>query len=100
MINTVKGAAITQTYDSYIDSISTTYGAGLLLCGLTTYTLGGAFTGSNTWMSFAEPARSISVQTNSDGDSKFSPGYSVTIIGCLVSYPGICSPPQTFTISI
>jgi hypothetical protein len=52
-------------------------------------------------MSFVNLSRTITVETNLDSDIKYSPsGYSVTIIGCLDNYPGVCSSPQSFTIEI
>ncbi len=50
MQNSVKAAPVLQIFIDYIDSISATYNSDAPLCGPTTYTLGGAYTGTNTWM--------------------------------------------------
>lgn len=101
MQNSVKAAIFQHIFVAYIDSISATYNAGVSLCGPTTYTLGGDYTGPNTWMSFNEPLRRIRVYTVLDSDIKYTPtGYTVTIKGCLVNYPGVCSLAQSFTIKI
>lgn len=104
MQNSVKAAPDAtvdeQIFTAYIDSISATYNSGVALCGPTTYTLGGAYTGANTWMNFDASLRRIRVSTVFDSDINYTPGYTVTIKGCLDNYPGVCSPAQSFTIKI
>ena len=104
MQNSVKAAPDAtvdeQIFTANIDSISATYNSGVALCGPTTYTLGGAYTGANTWMNFNASLRRIRVSTVFDSDINYTPGYTVTIKGCLDNYPGVCSPAQSFTIKI
>lgn len=104
MLYSVKNVITTQQIFAeflnkvVIDSLN------VLNCGPTTYTLGGDYTGSNSWIQFTKATRTINVATALDSDINYVPtGYKVTITACLDNYPPpntLCAGPYTFYVKI
>ena len=102
MLYSVKNVITTQQiFAAFLNKVVID-SANVLSCGPTLYTLGGAYTGSNSWIKFTEGTRTIDVSTALDSDIKYTPtGYAVTITACLVNQSVTpCYGPFTFYVKI
>jgi hypothetical protein len=94
-VTSVKGSPDSQIFGVFIDTVSVLDPSNPK-CGDRTYTLGGDYTPTSTWLQLDTSTGTLTASTTFDSDVNYSgnsgKGYKVTMKVCLNNYPLACSP--------